>query len=120
MAKNILDTPDTTNYFDMKDIESNKIMAVLCYISILWLVPLLAAKESKFAQYHVNQGIILTIIGVVVGIVGIILGLIPVVGLILTTVLSLVPFFGMIIGILNAVHGRARELPIVGSYRILK
>ncbi len=32
-------------------------MAVLAYI--IFLIPLLAAKDSKFARYHTNQGLVL-------------------------------------------------------------
>lgn len=120
MAKNLLDTPDTTSYFDTQDIENNKIMALLSYIGFLWLIPMLAAKESKFAQYHVNQGIILTIVGVIAGVAGVVIGLIPILGIILTFVISLIPFVGMILGIMNAVQGKAKELPFVGGYRIIK
>jgi len=44
---------------DALDIEHNKIFAVLAYIGILFLVPLLAAPQSRFARYHTNQGIVL-------------------------------------------------------------
>ena len=39
-------------------------MAVLAYFGILVLIPILAAKESKFARFHANQGLILLITGV--------------------------------------------------------
>ena len=32
--------------------DNDKLMGVLAYLGILVLVPLLAAKDSKFAQYH--------------------------------------------------------------------
>ena len=43
------------------DVESNKAMAVLSYLGILVLVPLLGAKNSPFARFHTNQGLILCI-----------------------------------------------------------
>ena len=52
-------TADTTIEFDNQDIQNNKIMAILSYFGILVLVPILAAKESKFARFHANQGLIL-------------------------------------------------------------
>ena len=54
-------TPDTTSEFDQNDIQSNKVMAVLAYLGILVLVPLFAARESRFARFHTNQGLILAI-----------------------------------------------------------
>ena len=39
---NILDMPDTTSYYSRSDIEGNKLMAVLSYLGILVLIPILA------------------------------------------------------------------------------
>ena len=41
------------------DVEANKTVAALSYISILFLVPLLGKRDSKFAQFHAKQGLIL-------------------------------------------------------------
>ena len=67
-----MQTEDNTSEFDQEDINQNKVMAVLAYIGILVLVPLLAAPNSKYARYHSNQGLMLFIaeicLGVVIGI----------------------------------------------------
>lgn len=103
-------------------------MAVLAYFGILVLIPILAAKESKFARFHANQGFILLITGVaysifvqvvikivafisyaLAGIVGIALGL----AWLLLLVLA-------IIGIINAVKGEFKQLPLIGQFQILK
>lgn len=103
-------------------------MAVLAYFGILVLIPILAAKESKFARFHANQGLIFLITGVaysifvqvvikivsfisyvLAGIVGIALGL----AWLLLLVLA-------IIGIINAVKGEFKQLPLIGQFQILK
>ena len=122
-AKDFLDTKDETADFDKKDIEDNKVMAVLAYIGILVLIPLLAAKESKFARYHTNQGFTLFLFGFCTCVVLEILGIIPVVGIVFTILGSLVGlcfFILMILGIVNAAQGVAKELPFIGKYRFLK
>ncbi|HPL93320.1 MAG TPA: hypothetical protein PLB38_03500 [bacterium] len=43
--------------FTKEDIEKNKVMAILAYI--IWLIPYLGAKDSKFAMYHAKQGLVL-------------------------------------------------------------
>lgn len=58
-----MQTEDNTSEFEQEDINQNKVMAVLAYIGILVLVPLLAAPNSKYARYHVNQGLLLFIAG---------------------------------------------------------
>lgn len=117
------DTADTTAAFDQNDIKQNKLMAGLGYFGILVLIPIFAAKNSKFARFHANQGLILTIISWGMSIIGMIVGEIPVIGAvfgILSAVVSLVTLVLFVIGIINVIQGKAKELPIVGKYRILK
>lgn len=125
--QDISNSPDTTAQFDQADIQSNKVMAVLSYIGILWLVPMLGAKESKFAQFHANQGIVLFLFelayNVVSQIIQAILGGIPVVSALVSVILSLLNLVFLvlaILGIVNACQGKAKELPIIGGIRILK
>ena len=116
-------TADTTAQYDQSDIEQNKFMSILAYISWLVLIPLFAAKDSRFARFHCNQGLVLAIAELVVLVVCSILDGMPLIGWIFRLIESL---FGLvcliyaIIGIVNAVNGRAKELPIVGKFRILK
>jgi uncharacterized membrane protein len=52
---------------DNKDVEENKTIAALSYLWILCLVPLLGKRDSKFAQFHAKQGLILFAIEIVGG-----------------------------------------------------
>jgi len=114
-----------TSQFDSKDIQDNKVMALLSYLGILVLVPIFAAKGSKFARFHANQGVVLLICEVVWQVIATILSMIftsmglAFVGMILSLV-SLVFFVLAIIGIVNAVQGKAKQLPVIGKYTILK
>lgn len=105
----INNTADTTAEYDPADIEANKVMGILAYIWILFLVPLLAAPNSKFARFHANQGLILFIASIICGII-------PVVGWILSIVLLVFA----VLGIINAAQGKAKELPLIGKIKILK
>lgn len=119
----LLDTKDTTSDYDAKDIESNKVMGVLAYLSWLVLIPLIAAKDSKFARYHCNQGLILAIAEIIAWVVFGLLSWIPYVGIIFAIIewaISIVCFCFMIIGIIFAAQGQAKELPLIGKYKILK
>ena len=77
---NILNTPDTTASYSQQDIDQNKIMGILSYFGILVLIPIFAAKESPFARFHANQGLVLLVTGILVGmatsLVGMLFGLI--------------------------------------------
>ena len=52
-APNTKGGADYTAQFDPADIEANKMMALLSYI--IFFIPLLAAKGSKYAMFHANQ-----------------------------------------------------------------
>lgn len=116
-------TKDTTDQFDSSDIEQNRVMAILAYISWLVLIPLIAAKDSKFARFHCNQGLVLAIAEIIAVVVLGLLGGLPLIGWIfrvLESLLGLVCFIFAVLGIVNAAGGKAKELPIVGSFKLLK
>ena len=118
--KELNDTADTTADFEKEDVEKNKLMGVLAYLWILVLIPLFVAKDSKFAKYHTNQGLTLAIAGVVWSIVaGIVTAIHPFLGIIFF--LLDIPFIALtVIGIINVINGKAKELPVIGKYTFLK
>ena len=107
-------TADTTSEYDAQDIEKNKVMAVLAYI--LFFIPLLAAKDSKFARFHTNQGLVLFIGAILSSVITVI----PIIGWIIAPIAGLAITVLAIIGILNVLNGRAKELPVIGKFKILK
>ncbi len=123
-VNNMMNTNDTTSQFEPQDINNNKGMSVLAYIGFLFLVPLLACPNSKFARYHTNQGLVLFLLEFALGVVTGILGLIPIAGLIIGGLLSAVggifTLVLMIMGIINAAQGQAKELPLIGKITLLK
>lgn len=114
------DTTDTTADYDSKDIDDNKVMGVLAYIGILFIIPLLAAPNSKFARFHANQGLILFIADVVLGVAAKLVSFIPVVGWVISIAVGVVGLAFMILGIVNAANGKAKELPLIGNFKLLK
>lgn len=117
-AKELNNTEDTTAEFDPEDISKNKVYAVLAYLSWLILIPIFVAKDSKFARYHANQGLVLAICSTLGFIL---LGVLPNIWIIslITSLFEIAVWIIDVIGIVNAVNGKAKELPIVGKFRIL-
>lgn len=123
------DTKDSTKDFDAKDIEDNKAFAILAYIGILVLIPLLAAPKSKFARYHTNQGLVLFICELIAGFVHGILHfmftvvvdvhIVDVILSIIFDILYLAYIILIIIGVANVCQDKAKELPIIGKFKIL-
>lgn len=117
------DTEDSTASFDAADIESNKVMGILSYLSWLVLIPLIAAPKSPFARFHANQGLLLAIIEAACGIVFGAFSIIPVVGIIFSILLSLLSLAFLlfsILGIVNAANGKAKELPLIGKIKLIQ
>ncbi len=121
------DTADTTAEFDSTDIEQNKAMGILAYFGPLCLIPIFAAKGSKFARFHANQGLLLLIACVAYSIVSSILNsIILAISWRLYFITSLISFISIVfvvlavIGIINAANGKAKELPVIGKFKILK
>ena len=80
-----------TNETDKKDIELNKVTAALSYVGILCFVPLFLKRNSKFAQFHAKQGLLLFL----VKIVGWIIFAIPFIGWALAIIVILLSFLSV-------------------------
>lgn len=121
---NYVNGADYTGQFDPNDIQQNKVMAILAYLGFLFIVPLLAAPNSPFARFHANQGLVLFLFdlasGIVMFIVNLALFFVPFVGAIISSLLGLVALAFMILGIVNASSGSAKELPLIGKIKIIK
>ena len=100
---------------DQNDVQSNKVMAILAYFGILFLIPLFAAKESPFARYHANQGLVLVLFTFVCYI----LAWIPKLGWI-SYIGYLIGFVFFIIGVINAAGGKMKPLPLIGKITLIK
>jgi len=125
--KELNNTADTTAEYTAEDINQNKTMAILAYFGPLVLIPIFAAKGSKYARFHSNQGLVLFLAliayNIIEGILSSILLAISWSLYFLTTILGLVSIvFAVlaIIGIINASKGKAKELPVIGKIKLLK
>lgn len=107
---------NTSFEFSKEDIEKNKVMAILAYI--IFLIPLLAVKDSPFTKYHTNQGLVLFIATLVVYVIG---SIIPIIGwFFILPIGSILLIVLAVIGIVNASKGVAKPLPLIGKISILK
>lgn len=114
------DTPDSTGEFTKEDIESGKGISSLAYLSLLFLIPLFAAKDNRYVRYHVNQGIVLFITIIAWGVCKLVLS--AVLGLWMGWLLrigDLLLLAFVVLGIYNAVTGKAKQLPLIGRIKIL-
>jgi uncharacterized membrane protein len=89
---------------DEQDIQQNKLWALLSYFGILFLIPLLAKKESKFAQFHAKQGLILFIADLI--------WMIPIIGWMIGFVLMILT----LVAIIKVLMGEYWKVPVLGDY----
>lgn len=111
---------DHTNEFDPEDIRANSSLSAVCYVSILFFLPMVLRPDSRFARFHANQGLLLLILTALIGVVEAFCGVIPVVGHAVGALIGLVSFGYFLFGFVNALNGKARELPFVGGISLIK
>ena len=109
-----------------------KTLALESYLGLLVLAPIFGAKQSRFVRYHANQGFVLFLVSIALWILTMVNSAlliatyssgIRVLFSILSIVLTLASiglFVFAIIGIVNAVKCRMKELPLIGKIKILK
>jgi len=87
--------------------DQGKVIAILSYITIIgWIIALImnTSEKSKLGSYHIRQTLLLYIFAVI-------LSWIPIVGWILGIVL----FIFWILGLVAAINGEQKEMPIIGG-----
>lgn len=143
--KDILNTPDYTAQYDPADIANSKGVTIASYFWILFWLPLAVNSNSRYGRFHANQALLMLIASAACGIVsGILQAIINAIfrtgityfgmgtgvyatngfGLFLSGlfgfILAIPSLAFLILGIINAANGKAKELPIIGKFRIIK
>ena len=95
--------------FDKKDIEDNKVVASLSYVGILFLIPLLAKRDSKYCQEHGKQGLVLFLVWMF----GSLIYWFPIIG----WLLALAVFIINVMALVKCFSGEFWEIPVFGKYR---
>lgn len=118
---------DHTMEFDPQDIEKNKVLSSLAYLGILFFLPLVGCPDSKFGKFHANQGLVLFLAEVIFGAIGnlirVVLLLVPFVGgamaTLINTVIGIVFVVALVMGLVNTLNGKAKEIPIIGKIKLI-
>ena len=100
-----------------------KIFSILSYIGIFWIVGLISERDDPVVRFHINQGIIKTVVfsslWFVIFVVSKILAAISTILLSIVALLwlayFLIMFVYVILGIINAKNEVQRPLPIIGD-----
>ena len=97
-----------------------KITGIVAYLTIVgWLVAYLAGDKNG-AKFHLNQALVIALAEIILYLVGGILAFIPIIGWIVSSVLSILLFVCWIIGLIGAIKGENKKVPLIGGIQILK
>lgn len=91
--------------------KNNKLMAVFSYLGILVFIPFFLSRNDPYVKFHIKQGFVLFGIELICMIFGSM-------AYSLWFLFQIVNFGVLILsifGIINALKGREKELPLVGS-----
>ena len=106
--------PEANNDQKHSNQDNGKACAVLSYflVGIIWYFVDENMKKNDFVKFHVKQALGLTIANLVLGTVL----LVTVLGSLLFPLLNLTVLVLAIIGIIDAMNGNKKELPLIGKY----
>jgi len=99
---------------------NSNLIAILSYLSILVFIPYFIASNNSFIRFHVNQGIILFVLEILLYVVSIVFGFMM--SGFLYMIINLLQLFLLvlaIIGVINVVKNRTDPLPVIGHINIL-
>lgn len=95
-------------------VEEGKTIAIVAYLTIIGLVIALVMngeKKNTYAKFHIRQALGLMITGLAVSVIS----WIPLLGWIVGLVAVFVLLYMWIMGLLNAVNGKEKLLPLLGD-----
>lgn len=101
---------------------NDKVMGVLSYFNLLCLIPI-CLGNTPFVKFHANQGLVLAIIEIIFSVLIGVFVKIPVLGIVFSIVGGIIDLICLclaIYGIVTAVNGEMKEIPVIGAIKLIK
>lgn len=102
-----------------EEIDTGKGMAIVCYLNLLVIIPLIFEKSNNFVRYHINQGLSLCLFTIVTGVIKLMLNDFLLYSYIFAILMALLIIIMVVIGIKNVCSGEEKPLPIIGNFNLL-
>jgi uncharacterized membrane protein len=96
--------------------QKNVLMGILAYLGPLVIVSYIVAREDPFVKFHIKQGLVLFVIEVGLWILSGFFWMLFYQFWMIWQIVNIALFILAILGIVNAVQGNEKELPLVGSF----
>lgn len=95
---------------------TKKTTDIVAYITLIGLIIALVAGDRENSKFHINQALVIWLAGIVFGIVAVI----PYVGAIIAAIGSILCFVCWILGLVGAIQGTEKPVPLLGKIKLLK
>lgn len=106
------------------DAVARKLVFSLCYLwGILFFLPLILYPNDAQAKRHANAGLVLLLFSVIGNVIFGVLTFIPVLNIIFSIVAAVYSLLLLILGIVGIVYvvtDQDKDLPVIGSIKIIK
>lgn len=92
----------------------DKTIAIVAYLTVIGLVVALVMNNEKkdlFSTYHIRQSLGLVLTSIALSLINVI----PILGWIVSLIGAFVLLYMWVMGLLNAVNGREKPVPILGE-----
>jgi len=99
---------------DEKTIKEGKTTAIIAYITVIGLIIAIILnndKKNAFAAFHIRQALGVGLASLVIGV----LNVIPYIGWLAFAVGSILLFVMWIVGLINALNGKMKPVPVLGK-----
>ncbi|MFN4132504.1 MAG: DUF4870 domain-containing protein [Caldimicrobium sp.] len=87
-------------------------LAVLSYIGIFCLIPLIIEKEDEFVRFHARQGFVLFLCEVAT----VVISWFPIIGWLFGFFATILWIILSFVGIINVIQAKEAPLPLVGKF----
>ena len=132
-VESLVNTTDHQSEYTSEELKQYKTSAIISYIPFVSIILILIGKykTSNYLKFHVNQGLILTIIDAIVIFItetitaifrrdSLVLNSTPAIISFVCYTLYFILFLLVMFGIINTANGKSQELPIIGKFKLLK
>ena len=95
---------------------NKKVTDIVAYLTWIGLIIAFVAGDREGSKFHLNQALVIVLAGIIIGIVGVI----PLIGWIVSLVGGILCFVCWLLGLIGAVQGKEKPVPVLGKFKLLK
>jgi len=89
---------------------------IVAYLTYIGLIIALVAGDREASKFHINQALVIWLAATIIGL----MSRAPLIGWIIGGVGSIFCAVCWFIGIVNAINGNEKEVPVLGQLRLLR